>query len=149
MKRTFRLSLCGATVAAMGLLSLAGLSAQRATADEPDDTEPPIPVRPRYYYGGGTGSPQVYSERPRLGYTSSYGYADPSPGVPLAPSYRGYGLGNGFGTGGTYRGVYGNMVDHSYGRWRFYREPSRPAYTPYGSAGYGPYRFSVPHDYGY
>jgi hypothetical protein len=143
MKRIFRLStLAVALVAAVWLASLSPVAQREANAD---------PLYRGYYYGGGyapgdgrysgfgyTGGYSGY------GYTSSYGYADPVPGRPVTPSYRAYGLGNGFGTGGTYRGMYyGNNVDHAYGGSRFY---AQPPYNPYG---YGPYGFRVQHDYGY
>ena len=82
------------------------------------------------------------------GYTTRYGYADASPGRPVASSYRSYGIGNGFGTGGTYRGVYSGYVDHAYGASRHYVPPDRSAYDVYGSGGYTPYGYQMQHDYG-
>lgn len=142
MKRIRFLTLVGALVAAVCLASLSPVAQREANAD---------PLYRGYSYGGGYapgyGRYSGY-EYPGgftgYGYTSAYGYADPVPGGPVAPSYRAYGLGNGFGTGGTYRGMYyGNNVDQAYGRMRFYGQPS---YNPYGN---GPYGFRTPHDYGY
>jgi len=143
MKRILRLStLAGAMVAAAWMASLAPVSQREANAGT-------------FYYGGGYapgyyGGYSGYGYRPYgyggYGYTSAYGYADSAPGRPISPSYRAYGFGNGFGTGGTYRGMYNGNIDHAYGTSRFYGQPDPPAYNPYGN---GPYGFRAQHDYGY
>jgi len=138
MKRIFRLSTrASALIAAAWLASLSPVAQREANAD---------PLYRGYYYGGGYAPGYgKYSGfgYTGYGYTSVYGYSDPMPGRPISPSYRAYGLGNGFGTGGTYRGMYNGSIDHSYGGSRFYGQ------SPYNPYGYGPYGFRVQHDYGY
>jgi hypothetical protein len=140
MKRTLRLStLASAMVAAVLLTSLAPVSQREANAG-------PLyrPLNGGYYYGGGYApgyvgystygyGPYGYSGYSGYGYSSRYGYANPNALGYVVPSYRSYGIGNGFGTGGTYRG----MFDNGYGGSRFYVQPYRPAYNPYGYGGYG------------
>jgi len=145
MKRILRLStLAGAMVAAVLLPSLAPVSPSAANAG---------PLDRGYYYGGGYApgysgysgygyGPYGYGGYSLYGHSSAYGYADVAPGRPVAPSYRAYGFGNGFGTGATYRGIYNN----SYSGSRLY---GQPAYNPYGYGAYGPGEFRVLHDYGY
>jgi len=87
-------------------------------------------------YGGYSGygyGPYGYGGYSSYGYNSPYGYANVAPGRYVSPSYRSYGLGNGFGTGGTYNGV----VNQSYSRSLFF--PDHPPYTPYGYGAYSPY----------
>jgi hypothetical protein len=86
-------------------------------------------------YGGYSGygyGPYGYGGNVGYGYNSPYGYANDAPGPYVAPSYRSYGIGNGFGTGGTYNGAYNQTYSHSL----FF--PDRPAYSPYGYGVYGP-----------
>jgi hypothetical protein len=148
MERIFSSSLRAAAIlATVWLASLSPVSPQAAKAQPPErlrDRGYTYGTTDGYYYGGGYGPPVGYSP---YGYTSTYGYADPGPGGPVAPSYRAYGLGNGFGTGGTYRGVY--RADYNYGVSHYYGLPSRLAYSPYGYGGYGPYGFRVQQAYGY
>jgi hypothetical protein len=134
MKRNHRgRPLVGAIAAAV--LTWSTLATERAGAETP--------------YSGYAWGPRFVPAYGGYGYASRYGYADPSPGHSLASSYRSYGIGNGFGTGGTYRGVYSGYVDHAYGASRHYVSPDRPAYDIYGSGGYTPYRNRTQHDYGY
>jgi hypothetical protein len=147
MKRTLRFStLAGAMVAAVLLTSLAPVSQREANAG-------PLYLAPNGgpYYGGGYASayggystygygPYGYSRYSGYGYSSPYGYGGYTYVAPRAyvyPTYRSYGIGNGFGTGGTYRG----MFDNGYSGSRFYGQPYRPAYNPYGYGGYGPYGY--------
>jgi hypothetical protein len=146
MKRTLRLStLASAMVAAVWLTSLAPVSQREANAG-------PLYLAPNggLYYGGGYAGYGGYSG---YGYTPyGYGYSPYgnggytyAPREYVEPSYRSYGIGNGFGTGGTYNGI----IDHSYSGSRFFTGTYAPAYNPYGYGGYGPYGFRVQHDYGY
>ena len=137
MKRKYRGGVLVGAVAG-AVLASSTLATQQASAAGP------------YYDGytyGGRFVP-AYGAYLGYGYSSPYGYADPSPGHSVASSYRGYGIGNGFGTGGTYHGVYSGYVDHAYGASRHYVPPDRSAYDVYGSGGYTPYGYQMQHDYG-
>lgn len=145
MKRILRLStLTGAIVAAGLLASLTPTTPNVAHAD-------PVfrALRGGYYYGSpygpGYAPYSAYGYAP-YGYSSAYGYANPMPGAYIvAPSYRAYGFGNGFGTGATYTGT----INRGYYSSPVYGQPIRPPYNPYGNGGYGPYGFNAQHDYGY
>jgi hypothetical protein len=143
VKRILRLStLAAAIIAAVLLTSLAPVSPQAANAG-------PLVrgLTGGYYYDGyapgygdysGYGySPYGYGAYSGYGRSSSYGYADAAPRGYVYPTYRSYGLGNGFGTGATYRGV----IDYRYGGYGPYGQPYRAPYSPYGYGGYGPYGF--------
>jgi hypothetical protein len=128
MKRNFRLlTLADALVAAVWLTSLAPVAQREANAG-------PLyrAFNGGYYYSGG------YA--PDYGGYSGYGYGpygyDTARGY-VYPSYRSYQLGNGFETDATYNGI----IDHNQGGSRFYGQPYRPAYNPYGYGGYGPYGY--------
>jgi hypothetical protein len=95
-----------------------------------------------YYYNGGYG-PGYGGYGPGYGGYSGYGYSPygyggyggytyAAPRAYAYPTYRSYGFGNGYGTGGTYNGV----VAPTYSRSLFF--PDRPAYNPYGYGVYGP-----------
>ncbi len=143
MTRNRRLSILAAAIVAAGVLtSLAPVTQREANAG------PLFRASPGggYYYNGGNAptyggysgfgnGPYGYNGSSGTGFSSSYGYADVSPGRYVAPSYRSYGLGNGFGTGGTYRG----MFNHSYTGSRSYVQPDRPVYNAFGYGGYGGY----------
>jgi len=143
MKRILRSAkLAGAVVVAVGLTSLAPVAQHEANAG-------PLlrAVTGGYYYDGSAAgyagysgygySPYGYGAYSGYGNSSRYGYADAAPRGYVYPSYRSYGLGNGFGTGGTYRGV----IDYRYSGSGPYGRPYRAAYSPYGYGGYGPYGF--------
>jgi hypothetical protein len=138
MKRILRLSmLAGAIVAAVMLASVA----QREASAGPLFRA--LTGGGYYYNGGYVGGygaystygygPYVYGGNPGYGYSSPYGYAYAAPRAYVYPTYRSYGIGNGFGTGGTYNGV----VNQTYSRSLFF--PDHPPYTPYGYGAYSPY----------
>jgi hypothetical protein len=128
MNRNFRLStLAGALVAAALLASLAPVALREANAG-------PLyrAFNGGYYYSGGYapgyGGYSAYGSGP-------YGYATPRGYV--YPSFRSYQLGNGFDTDATYNGI----IDHNSSGSRFYGQPYRPAYNPYGYGAYGSYGY--------
>jgi hypothetical protein len=92
-----------------------------------------------FYYDGG------FAPRHR-GYSgygfSQYGnggYTYYAPRAYTYPTYRthGFGFDNGIGIGATFNGV----IDRGNFGSRYYGRPYRPAYSPYGYGGYGPYGY--------
>lgn len=96
------------------------------------------------YYSRGGYAPGYggYGGHSGYGYSpyGNGGYTYVAPRVYAYPSYRSYRSYNyspGIGTAGTY----GGMIEQRYGGSRMYGQPYRPAYTPYGYGGYGPYGY--------
>lgn len=140
MTRILRLStLAGAIVAAVLLSQVAPQAANAGPLYRA--------LNGGYYYGPGYapgyGGYAGYAYTP-YGYGSTSGYA--------YPSYRSYGIGNGYGIGGTYNGIidhgyrgigptYNGIIDYGYGGSRYYGQPYRATYSPYGYGVYGPYGY--------